>query len=631
MIGAASNRRHQRNDRRKIDSVTSVSERTMKLPSVTHIFAEAWNAFVRFPLVIVNAVIGTVCALILIEFEGTPGPTILFPMLFGTLFGLPLLTGLALLTERWKWRTSMSIAVHSAGVAAIILYAVSVPMDLTDAPAFNVLRMLLFSAGALLFGISVPFLKDRNDDALWNFCSAFVIRIITSGLFAVVLWGGIAIALAALNNLFGLEFPEKRYGELWVFIVGVFSVWFFLAGLPVQAELDEPQEYPKGLRIFSQYIVIPLLFTYFIILYLYLGKILIAWAWPHGWVSRLILGFVATGIAAMLMVYPIKQRPEHSWLQTASRWFMFAIIPLAVMLSLAVGQRVTDYGITEGRYLGFAVVIWMLLFAAYFIFSRRKSILFIPLTLGAAVWMISIGPWGMFAVSEASQVGRLKALLTEQNILVDGTVRSEHGPVNSEAAREINALISYLSEYHGFAAIQPWFRENLLKDSTGTGTAFKEPSAVAPLLGITYSNIRYLAADGSIILSADRNSAMDINGYQQMLRGRRFNVQMNTADQYEDGLSFRTENDLNRIVFTLRNGSAPEESLTADVRALCDTLIARNGSGSVENIPSEQMSVEITGKTGAVKLFVTNIRLERKEKSLHIVSLEGHIAYRRAQ
>lgn len=625
----ASNKKHRQNDRRKTYSITIRPERIMKLPSVTRVFTDAAETFVRFPLVILNAVIGTVCALILIEFEGTPGPTILFPILFGTIFGLPLLTGLTLLTERWKWGTSVSIAVHSAGVAAIILYALSVPMDLTDAPAFNVLRMLLFSAGALLFGISVPFLKDRNDDAMWNFCSAFVIRIITSGLFAIVLWGGIAIALAALNNLFGLEFPEKRYGELWVFIVGVFSVWFFLAGLPVQDELDKTDEYPKGLRIFSQYIVIPLLFTYFIILYLYIGKILIAWSWPHGWVSRLILGFVATGIAAMLMVHPIKQRPEHSWLQTASRWFMFAIIPLAVMLTLAVGQRVTDYGITEGRYLGFAVVVWMLLLAAYFIFSNRKSILFIPLTLGAAVWMISVGPWGMFAVSEASQVGRLKALLTEQNILVDGTVRSEHGPVNSEAAREINALISYLSEYHGFGAIQPWFRESLLRDTSGNGTAFKEPAKIAPLIGISYSSTRYLATDGSIILSADRNGAMDIRGYHRLLRGQRINAQTSMTEHTGDGITFRAENELNSIVFTIGNGTLPEESLTANVRELCDTLLARNGNGSVENIPSDEMSVEVSGKNGSVKVFFFNIRLERKEKNTQIVSLEAHIAYRR--
>lgn len=39
-------------------------------------------------------------------------------------------------------------------------------------------------------------------------------RALTSGVYAVVMWVGLAIALAALNNLFGVEIPEKRYRRI---------------------------------------------------------------------------------------------------------------------------------------------------------------------------------------------------------------------------------------------------------------------------------------------------------------------------------------------------------------------------------------------------------------------------------
>lgn len=600
----------------------------MTLPSINRALSDAFETLKRFPLVILNAVTGTICALILIEFNSEPGPTILFPILFGTVFGLPLLTGVTLTAERWKLGKVFSAAVQSAAIVMIVLYASTVPWDLTNVPAVHAIRLLMFSIGALLLGISVPFLKDGNETAFWNFSRSAVVRVFTSGLFAIVLWGGTAIAMAALNNLFGIDFPEKRYGELWVFIVGIFSVWFFLAGIPKQMDLETSPEYPKGLRILSQYILIPLVFTYFVILYLYIGKIMIAWSWPHGWVSRLILGFAAAGITANLLVHPIKDHPDHSWIKTSMRWFTIVIIPMAVMLTLAVWQRVSEYGITEGRYLGFAAAAWMVLFAVYSFLRKGRHLLFIPFSLGVAVWLVGIGPWGMSAVSEMSQVNRLKKVLTEQRLLTDGTIRRGTGTLPSEAAREINALIDYLSELHGFRTIQPWFTESLLRDTSGAGDAYKEPAAVAALIGIPYTKIRYGDGGEFITLSADRNSPMDIRGYDRLLRGRRITTSTAGTENPDDGISYRAEDDLNTLVFVLKNSAGEEEILKADVRSLCDALVAGNGNGSSENTPSEQLTVTVSGNNGAVKIFLNFVRLERKENSLHIVSIDANIAYR---
>jgi len=46
--------------------------------------------------------------------------------------------------------------------------------------------------------------------------------------------------------------------------------------------LDTSTVYPKSLKLFSQYILFPLVLVYFVILYAYLAKILFAWDWPQG-------------------------------------------------------------------------------------------------------------------------------------------------------------------------------------------------------------------------------------------------------------------------------------------------------------------------------------------------------------
>jgi hypothetical protein len=87
-------------------------------------------------------------------------------------------------------------------------------------------------------------------------------------------------------------------------------------------ELEAAREYPKGLKIFTYYILLPIVFVYLAILYAYLAKILISWDWPQGWVSKLILGFAGTGTFSLLLLHPLNHQTENIWVRSLIRWFM---------------------------------------------------------------------------------------------------------------------------------------------------------------------------------------------------------------------------------------------------------------------------------------------------------------------
>ena len=284
----------------------------MKLPSIAQAVSGARRTFVRFPLVVLDAIVGTACALKLIDYEGPPGPSFLFQVMFAAILGFPFLTGIAIVCEKWKRSTSMSLGLQMGGVVLVGLYSLTVPQELTGAPNIHVLRLLMLTSGLVLFAFVAPYLRHESELGYWNYCKTLVLRVLTAYLYTVVLWTGLAIALAALDNLFGIDVPGKRYGELWVFINGVFTTWFFLEGVPEDlASLDSVAAYPKGLKIFSQYILLPLVLVYLFILYAYLVKILLAWDWPQGWVSKLILGFIGTGLASILLLHPIRERTRE--------------------------------------------------------------------------------------------------------------------------------------------------------------------------------------------------------------------------------------------------------------------------------------------------------------------------------
>jgi hypothetical protein len=583
----------------------------------------------RFPFVLVHAVVGTACALILIDHEGPPQPTFLFQVIFGAVLAFPLLTGLAVVSEKKKLNKATSLGMQVAGVLLAALYALSVPQELSGAPNFHMARLLMLTAGLVLFAFAAPYLGHKSELGYWNYCKTLVLRVLTAYLYTVVLWVGLAIAFAALDNLFGVNVPGKRYGELWVLINGVFTTWFFLSGIPDDLDsLDAVDDYPKGLKIFSQYILLPLVLVYLVILYAYLGKILLAWEWPEGWVSKLILGFIGTGIVSMLLLHPIKERTENVWIKISSRWFYAIIVPLLIMLFFAVWRRVSEYGITEGRYLAIAAGMWLCVIVLYYIVSGRKSIRFLPTSLCIAMFVISFGPWGMFSVSENSQVSRLKELLINNHILVEGRVVSKHDSVQFDATKQISSIVSYLSEMHGFDAIQPWFGESLKNGQDGNKSTYKDAAHVAKMMGIEYVRTWQNPVGGMTIVTADRDGAFVLEGYDRLLRTQHGYSGVTKKEFPDQGVSYRIGKDLDNITMFFSNNPNEVDSLQIDLQPLIKKVSADYGNASTDKIPVEKMTIVASSQKTKVKLWFPMIRVQRSRGESKVVSYEFDLAYK---
>jgi len=600
----------------------------MKLPSVTQIVLAARATMARFPLVILTAFAGTVAILILIDYEGPPGPTFLVQVLFAAVLGIPLLTGLVLLAEKMKWSGAVALGAQIVGLILLAAYATTVPQVLTDIPAIHVIRLLILSVALHLFVAVAPYVGPGEIEEFWSYNKTLFSRVLTGALYTGVLWIGLAVALAALDNLFGVNIPGKRYGELWMILVGLFNTWFVLAGVPEDGPNREGlAEYPKGLKIFTQYILFPLVFVYLVILYAYTAKILISWDWPQGWVSKLILGFAGTGIFSLLMVHPISGRSENIWIRNASRWFYLALIPLVIMLFFAVWRRVSEYGFTEGRYLAIALGIWLCVLVVYSLLSKKGSIKFIPGSLCVAAFAVSVGPWGVSAVSEQSQVARLQELLKENKILVDGRVHSAGGAIPFDDRKQISSIVAYLQMFHGLGSIQPWFSEDLLADSTVSAWTYKDPAAVTKLMGIEYTRAWQFGRSGVMFFTPDSKRAVGIGGYDHLVRIRAISPDALVKEMMGDDYGYRVNKDLGGLLFwTVRNG-APADSVQVEFGPMLAGLLEESVGGSVDNIPPERMTLAHEGKALRVKMFFVQLEVERAGDGAKVLSFNANLFY----
>ena len=300
------------------------------------------------------------------------------------------------------------------------------------------------------------FLAAEEPRGFWQFNFALLHRFVVATIYAAAIYAGLALALAALDNLFGVNVEELAYVRLFFLVAFCFHPVFFLAGVPADfSRLDRDGSGPPWLKVFCQYVMLPLVTVYVIILTAYLGRILVIGTWPSGWISYLVSSLAAVGILSLLMVHPERLEGPRGWIDRYALAFWIAIMPSVVMVLMAVWQRVEQYGITERRYLLGVLALWLGGVAIYSAVTRTRGIRFIPFTLAVLGVVTFVGPWSAYAAAQRSQLARLEGILSEHDALPAGRASGEAVEIPFEDWAEARSAVDYLVREHGAASLAP--------------------------------------------------------------------------------------------------------------------------------------------------------------------------------
>ncbi len=374
-----------------------------------------------YPFVLLSAITATVCMIISNDFTGNVRMAT-YPYTKITIvaaLGISLFFGLRMLTQQ----TGKKYIFQIAGLLLLILLYFILPADyrdFTEVYAYLLIPVFLISH---LFVAIAPFVNNRNSKNFWNYNIQLFIRTVLTAIFTGVMTVGLLLAMASIDELFMLRVPSEYYANVSYFMLFAgSSIIFLLFNSNGLADLKEQREYPQVLKFFTQFILIPLLLLYSLILYVYLAKIIISWELPRGWVSYLILAYAMVGILALLLVHPLKDE-SRSWVQVFDRIFYYSLLPLLVLLFVAIFTRVLEYGFTEPRYYVLALAIWLTIIALYFVTSRDRQIRFIPMSLVlAGLFAIAFPYFNAFSVSKRSQKNELLTTLRNNNLLINNTI-----------------------------------------------------------------------------------------------------------------------------------------------------------------------------------------------------------------
>jgi hypothetical protein len=417
-----------------------------RLPSINELLRSAGETYLRFPMTMISSFLFTVCALFLIEHNNS----ILFRTVFASVLGIPLFTAFESYAELNSVSFRRRFMVFIGGAAFLVMFGTMFPASGDNIAEMHLIRFFVIFLGFHLFAAYLPVVLSQDLTLFWLFNKKLFLRIITAVIFSVILFAGLSVALASIDNLFAVNIRPEWYQRIWVIVVGVFNTWFFLSGVPKSIqEIREDSEYPKELKLVTLNILLPLVLVYVVILYTYGAKIMIEWDWPKGWVGYLVLGFSLSGILSLLLVWPLRNNDTMRWIRSFNRTFYIALLPLSLLLLLAIWRRISEYGMTENRYYVVVLGVWLLAASLYFTFSAAKNIKLIPISLSLIALISVYGPWSSFSVSENIQIGRLEKILLRNDILNNTGASGELENIPFKDNKEICEIIRYVTEHFG--------------------------------------------------------------------------------------------------------------------------------------------------------------------------------------
>jgi Domain of unknown function (DUF4153) len=453
----------------------------MKLPSIKLLLSHAQSALLRFPGSIFSSIVFACVAINMIEQDKDLESFSQINLLLSSLMGISLFFLAQIVFETYFKSLKQRLTLYALSLLILVSLFLYLPGSKDQfTHAFPYIRYLIFLISIHLIIAVVPFIRGNKYNGFWNYNKLLFIRIIITHLFSTVLATGLLLALGAIRLLFDVKFDDKLFPEIYVLVFTIFNTWFFVSNIPEDLQaLENQTDYPSGLKVFSQYILLPLLLIYLLILYAYGGKIMLSWEWPKGVVSYLILCISVVGGLTFLLLYPYANTSGNQWIKNITKWYYLLLTPLLFLLFFAIFLRLDDYGITLNRYVILMFGIWVSIVSVYTILGKI-NIRFIPVSLVIILLLSSFGPWSMDSVPKNDQQKRLETILTQAGIMKDGKIIQEMNwpkdsipliernitypndqKINDSLRREVISILQYLDQFHGCEGLDDWFTQNM--------------------------------------------------------------------------------------------------------------------------------------------------------------------------
>lgn len=502
---------------------------------------------------------------------------------------IPLSLCIKVFCERYNEKNKYKEVIYYGIVAVFLMFYYY--FFLQELNFVSITRYIGLSVAFYIGFLSIAYIKREKQFEM------FIIRVSTSlfvtAIYSIVLSMGLAAILFTINKLLGVNIRASIYYDTSIVVWLMFFPCYFLSNIPFNNETFNEEDYPKGLKILILYIIIPLIFIYTIILYIYFGKIIITRQWPIGLVSHLVLWYSIIVVGVLFFITPIKH--SISWIKKFMMYMPIIIVPILITMFVSMGIRVKAYGITESRYYVIILGIWILGVMIYYTFSKHVNNLNLTVVLFIIIIVSVVGPLSSYSISKYSQNNRFKKILVKNNMLQNEKIKKAPITISKKDELEIRSIVGYFKNNHNVQDIKYVPKNFKVKDMKN-------------IFGFNYGEILNSQEEFVHFMKNPSDKSININGYDYLFDFTNYYEKNSTIN---DDIKVNYDIESNILILKLNE----KEIYKKDLTVFLNELIKKYGSSTNNDIvsPKDMIFVE---ENNEVKIkFVFNNVSARKDYS----------------
>lgn len=301
---------------------------------------------------------------------------------------------------------------------------------------------------ALFVGICfLPFRQQKDDVVSWNFTLKLILNCVLALLFSIM--AAVVFTILAVFIITVFDVKCGPFDFLVVPIYTILSIWgtLWLMKIP---ESEKKNYLRYAIDKFTPEVFLGVIMICTGVFCIFCLYVVFSQTFPNGgivkWASCLMLAYICVHI----LYYPYNKAGfTKEWECKALRWLPVAILPVLILMSVAIGRRICDYGMTANRFYALVLNLWFYGVTLGIFFSKNKKIRWIPISAALLLVLISCHPWSCNAVYQHYLENKCNTIV-EKYPLPKGPDRSMRDYLKSmpeDDARAAFAIFNAMDDY----------------------------------------------------------------------------------------------------------------------------------------------------------------------------------------
>lgn len=312
----------------------------------------------------------------------------------------------------------------------------------------------------------LPYLHRHNELAFRRFCSRLVFSAIAAGLVGLCFFAGVTVLSLSLEPLFGIRMGTYTVETIATLFFVFCAPMVFLSRMPSPDALGQEQHAVSPLTRYAvRYVINPLLCAYAALLYVYAAYILLTWNLPNGWVSALVSALMGGVVLTVYLFLPLRRTDGWERDDFVARYGPALLLPLLVLMSIGIGRRLYDYGLTVRRLYLLLFNLWCYAACFYMIFTRSRRVKWLLLSPFVLGFLASVGPWNIVGSTQRVLAKEVKRALDASGVAACPMDKTAYGhtleAMTDETARFVNDKLDYMLSTYGRKSVAAFIKDDV--------------------------------------------------------------------------------------------------------------------------------------------------------------------------